>query len=491
MKLLRSEERVQPLQAVVLGVDSSTQSTKVIAVNLETGAVLAEGRAPHSGSDVQDPRDWWEALRLAVSQLPLNQFDVRGMSVGGQQHGLVTLDAHGQPVLPAPLWNNVAAAPDAERLNGLTDFPAAIGSSLVASFTIAKVAHLARTSPAELDRIDAVCLPHDYVTFRLTDELTTDRSDASGTGWWSAAEETYRRELLALATYESFADRVKLPTVLGPNHLAGHLSECAASELGLPAGIPVGPGAGDNAAAALGIGATTEELVISLGTSGVAFAVSDIPTFDHSGEVCGFADASGRFLPLACMINCTRAVDSIATLFGWPVREALDRARAIEPGAQGLWMLPYFGGERTPNLPASSAELRGMRMDNLAPELLVRAAVDGVAAGLAYCKDALDRLGVRKSRVTLVGGGSQHTTWQQAIADATGLPVSTRDGSEHVARGAAIQMAAILKGISVLDLATSWRPVEIATAEPRPELFGRFRFGERLDEIERLRTVRN
>jgi len=453
---------------VVLGVDSSTQSTKVLAVDLETGVTLKEGRAPHSGEDIQHPHEWWAALKQAVAGALQPDFRVRGIAVAGQQHGCVTLDRDGQPVRPAPLWNNVAAAPDAERLNSLADFATEVGTRLVASITIAKLAHLARTAPEDLERTEAVCLPHDYLTFRLTGNLVTDRGEASGSGWWSPVQGRIRRDLLALAVGERHAERLRLPEVLGPEQPAGTLSEAAAEELGLPAGIPVGPGTGDNMGSAVGIGAETGELIISLGTSGTAFAVSDHPTADRSGEVAGFADATGRFLPLACMLNCTRVFDVVAQLLGIERVEALDRAGAVAPGADGLLLVPYLAGERTPNLPNATGAIFGITARNLTPDVLLRAAVDGVAAGLAYCLQALNRQGIDGPVVTLVGGGSAHPTWQQAIADATGRPVVVREGGEHCARGAATQIAAIVRGETVAALASQWRPKVIAEREPRP-----------------------
>jgi xylulokinase len=476
---------------VVLGVDSSTQSTKVVAVDLETGEVVSEGRAPHTGADTQDPTDWWSALETAVDVAVTDDLEVRGIAVGGQQHGFVTLDAAGDPVRPAPLWNNVAAAPDAERLNELADFATEVGSRLVASLTIAKLAHLARIAHDDLARTERICLPHDYLNWRLTGELATDRSDASGSGWWSPATGENRRDLLALAAGEVFAARVAIPDVRGASEPAGTLTTQAAAALGLPTDISVGPGAGDNAAAAVGIGATPDELVISLGTSGVAFAVSDRATADPSGEVCGFADATGRFLPLVCMINCTRVVGVQADLFGWSVQVALDRAADIPPGADGLLLMPFLGGERTPNLPGATGSLHGVTAHNCRPELLVRSAVDGVAAGLAYCAIALARQGVEKPAVTLVGGGSRHRTWQQAIADATGLPVSVRGGGEHVARGAAVQIAAILRDEPVADLAQAWRPEIIAEAAPRPEYREAFRMTDRQAIVDQMRAAAN
>jgi xylulokinase len=477
-------------RAVVLGVDSSTQSTKVLAVDLDTGEELAEGRAPHVGDHTQDPREWWTALRDATAIALQPDMDVRGISIAGQQHGLVALDDAGEPVRAASLWNNIDSAPDAERLNSMADFPAEVGSRLVASFTIAKLAHLARTAPDDLARTTAIALPHDYLNWRATGELATDRGEASGSGWWSPAEARIRRDLIALAAGDDAAARLKLPEVRGPQDTAGCLSSVAAEALGLPTQIPVGPGSGDNPAAAIGVGATQNEIVVSLGTSGTAYAVSDHATADPSGEVAGFADATGRFLPLTCMLNCTRVLDTIAAMFGIPLLEALDRAGAVEPGAGGLLLLPYFTGERTPNLPNASGLLFGVTPGAATPDMMLRAAIDGVAAGIAYCIEALARQDVTAPRITLVGGGARHATWQQAIADVTGLPVTVRAGVEHVARGAAIQAAAIVRGESVASIAERWRPKVLAEIAPRPGYRDAFQLSRRRDLIEQMKAGR-
>jgi len=470
-------------RAVVLGIDSGTQSVKVLALDLEDGAVVGDGRAPHTGADTQHPAEWWAALVAATRAAVAPDMRVMGLAVAGQQHGCVTLDANGGVVRPAPLWNNVDAAPDAERLNDLADFAAETGSRLVASFTIAKLAHLARTAPADLARTAAVCLPHDYLNYRLTGELATDRGDASGSGWWSPKDGTDRRDLLALAVGEVDAARLRLPTVRWPEDLAGMLSPEAAAELGLPAGIPVGPGTGDNMAAALGLGVAAGELAISLGTSGTAFAVAERPTADPSGEVAGFADATGRFLPLACMLNCSRVLDTIAALLGVERGAALDRAGAIDPGAGGLLLVPYLAGERTPNLPHATGTLSGLTLATATPDALLRAALDGVAAGLAYCVDALARLGVVAPAVTLTGGGATHPAWQQAIADATGLPVVVRAGGEHAARGAAKQAAAVVRRERVAEVVARWRPPTVAEVAPRAGARAAFALERRRDLI--------
>jgi xylulokinase len=230
-------------------------------------------------------------------------------------------------------------------------------------------------------------------------------------------------------------------------------------------------------------------MVISLGTSGTAFAVSAHPVADQSGEVEGFADATGRFLPLACMLNCTRVVDTVAATVGLARDEALDRAAALPPGADGLLLMPYLAGERTPNLPTARGSISGLGMENATPELLVRAALDGVAAGLAYSLEALARLGITASEVTLVGGGSQHDAWRQAIADATGIPVVVRGGSEHAARGAAMQALAIARHEPIDAIVQRWRPEPVARIEPRPEHRDAFRLAERRQIIDDLKAA--
>jgi xylulokinase len=471
---------------VVLGIDSGTQSTKVLAVHTESGELIATGRAPHSGEDIQRPDEWWTALRAAVREVLSADIEVQGLSVSGQQHGCVLIDADGKVVRPAPLWNNVASAPDAERLNGRANFAAETGSRLVASYTITKLAHVARTAPEDIARAAAVGLPHDWLNYRLTGRLTTDRGDASGTGWWSPRDNAYRRDLLALAIGEEHAARIELPEVRDPDEPAGVLSAPAADDLGLPAGIPVGPGSGDNMAAALGIGARVGEVIISLGTSGTAFSVSETPTADPTGEVSGFADATGRFLPLACMLNCTRVVDTTALLVGLERDEALARAGELAPGADGILMLPYLSGERTPNLPHATGSIDGLTDDNATPELLVRAALDGVAAGLAYCVDALADLGISAPSVTVVGGGAIHPTWQQAVADATGVTVEVRSGVEHAARGAAVQASAVVRGLTAQDVAAQWQPEVVGEVRARDGIRDAFRLDRRLAMIQEL-----
>ena len=355
------------MRQFTLGVDSGTQSTKVVVCATD-GTVVASANAPHPDGCVQHPSAWWSALVAACQQLPREIRDgVAAVAVGGQQHGCVPLDDRRDVTGPAALWCDMAAAPEAARLNQLAGFASEVGSRLVASFTIAKLAAV----PAGTT---GVCLPHDWLTLRLTGNLVTDRGDASGTGWWDPRQ-GIRRDLLHLANRPELA----VPEPIGPDDAAGELQPEPAAALGLPPGIAVGCGTGDNMAAALGIGARESEVVISLGTSGTVFAVSSRWTQDDSGAVAGFADATGRFLPLVCTLNCTTPVERVAGWMGLALADALDRAdRATE-----VTFLPYLKGERTPDLPAATGALVGIT-ERTEPEDLLAAAVQGAAMGLSW-----------------------------------------------------------------------------------------------------------
>jgi xylulokinase len=450
---------------IVAGVDSSTQATKVVLVDLDSGAVLARGRAEHrvsgtGGARESDPEQWWTALRDALRQAGPLAGEVAALAVGGQQHGLVTLDAAGRPVRPAVLWNDVRAAGHAERLvrtRGPAWWAGRVGTVPVASITAAKWAWLREREPEHAAAAAAIRLPHDYLTHRLAGAAVTDRGDASGTGWFGTAAGDYDPQVLALP--ELALDPGLLPRVLPPDAPAGQVGAAVAAELGLPAGALVGPGTGDNMAAALGLGVRPGEAVLSLGTSGVVFAVSDRPAADPTGIVAGFADATGRYLPLACTLNCTLAVDRIATLLG------LDRD-ATEPGGEVV-VLPFLDGERTPNLPLAAGLVTGLRHATTAGQVL-RAAYEGAAYALlaalaevhAQASGGLAAGGAAAAGpggpLVLVGGGARGRTWRETIMRLSGRPVLVPAAGELVALGAAVQAAWCLTGEQPERLAARW-----------------------------------
>ncbi|MFE7644920.1 xylulokinase [Streptomyces phaeoluteigriseus] len=435
---------------LVVGVDTSTQSTKVLVVDAATGRVVASGQAPHTVSSgagrESDPRQWWDALHEALRQCGDAAHEAAAVSIGGQQHGLVTLDERGEPVRPALLWNDVRSAPQARRLTeelgGAKFWAERTGLVPAASFTVTKWAWLAEHEPEALRATKAVRLPHDYLTERLTGEGTTDRGDASGTGWWASRSEAYDEEILAHVGL----DPALLPRVVRPGEVAGTVRDT--HDLPFSKGTLVAAGTGDNAAAALGLGLRPGTAVLSLGTSGTVYAVSKRRPTDPTGTVAGFADAHGDWLPLACTLNCTLAVDRIATLLG------LDR-EAVEP-TTGLTLLPYLDGERTPNLPNASGLLHGLRHDTTAGQLL-QAAYDGAVHSLLGALDlVLDEDADRSAPLLLIGGGARGAAWQQTVRRLSGRPVQIPDAKELVALGAAAQAAGLLTGEDPASVARRW-----------------------------------
>jgi xylulokinase len=425
---------------LVAGVDSSTQSCKVLIVDAATGTLVREGRATHPAGTEVDPAAWWEALQAAIADAG-GLDDVAAISVGGQQHGMVVLDAGGRVIRPALLWNDTRSAAAARALHSeFPDIADRTGSVPVASFTSTKLRWLRDAEPEKAARVAAVALPHDWLTWRLRgfgpenprlDALTTDRSDASGTGYFNPSTNEYDMELLTAA----LGHAPIVPRVLGPGESAGKVGS-----------LLVGPGAGDNAGAALGLGAVADDVVVSIGTSGTVFAVTPTASRDETGAVAGFADASGIFLPLIATLNAARILDSTAALLGVGHAELGQLALEAEPGSGGLVLQPYFEGERTPNLPDATATLFGMTLASTTRANLARASIEGLLCGLADGLDALVRVGVVAKRILLVGGAAQNPAVAAIAAQVFDVPVVVPAPSEYVARGAAVQAALALTG---------------------------------------------
>jgi len=426
-----------------MGVDSSTQSCKVIIADAATGEVVRSGRATHPDGTAVDPEAWWRALHAAIADAG-GMADVDAWSIAGQQHGMVALDASGEVIRDALLWNDTRSAGAAADLVdelGAAAFSERTGLVPVASFTVTKLRWLADSEPENAGRVAAVALPHDWLTWRLRgfgperpelDELITDRSDASGTAYWGA--EDYDVEILSLALRRDAAS-VVLPRVLGP---AEYVTDAE--------GRRVAPGAGDNAGAALGLGARSGDAVVSIGTSGTVFAVTDAPVRDASGTVAGFADAAGGWLPLIATLNAARVLDATAALLGVDHTGLSELALAAAPGAGGLVLQPWFEGERTPNLPDATASLFGMTLASTTRENLARAAVEGVLCGLALGLDGIRSHGVAPRRILLTGGGAQSPAVQAIAAEVFDLPVSVPEPQEYVALGAVAQAVWALHG---------------------------------------------
>jgi len=450
---------------LVAGVDSSTQACKVVVRDADTGDLVREGRAAHPAGTEVDPRAWETALHEALAAAG-GLDDVEALSVGGQQHGMVCLDETGEVVRPALLWNDVrsadAAADLVAELDGGRAWADAVGVVPVASFTVSKLRWLADAEPANAERTAAVCLPHDWLTWRLAgaaglETLTTDRSDASGTGYWSAATGEYRTDLLARALR---GRTPVLPRVAGPAEVVGRHG-----------GVALGAGAGDNAAAALGLGARAGDVVVSIGTSGVVSAVSDAAAADPSGIVAGFADATGRHLPLVCTLNAARVLDAAAAMLRVSLDELAELALQAPAGADGLVLVPYLEGERTPDLPHATGSVHGLTLRTSTPAHWARAAVEGLLCGLADGIEALAGQGAAVERVLLVGGGARSRAVQEIAPAVFGRPVLVPEPGEAVADGAARQAAWALTGQLPDWAAAGTRLVE---AEPTPAVRERY-----------------
>ena len=453
---------------LVAGVDSSTQSVKIVIREANTGELVREGRAAHPDGTEIDPALWNSALNTAISNAG-GLDGVAAISIAGQQHGMVALDSDGAVIRPALLWNDTRSAQAALDLNreqgGNTEISRKVGSVLVASFTASKLRWMADHEPQNAAKVAAVALPHDWLSWQLQggkdlNKLFTDRSDASGTGYFDPTTSHYREDILRLALRHD--SEIVLPAIIAPNKFGGTTSS----------GIPIAAGAGDNAGAALGLQAQPGDVVISLGTSGTAFAVSDTPTHDSSGAVAGFADATGRFLPLVCTLNAARILDAAARILGKTHDEVGALALSSVAGAHGLTLLPYFEGERTPNRPDATGVFSGMNLKNSNPADIARAMIEGMMCGLTDAVDALIALGVSVNRIVIIGGAAKNSAIPVIASALMGREVVVPPEGEYVADGAAKQAAWALLGQM-----PQWNLGEVThhTTKPTPDVMDRYR----------------
>jgi len=451
---------------LVAGVDSSTQSVKVVIRDAESGRLVREGRAAHPAGTEVHPDSWWAALQEAIAAAG-GLDDVAAISIGGQQHGMVALDQSGSVIRPALLWNDTRSADAAAAINNeFPDIAARTGSALVASFTGSKVRWLADAEPENAAKVAAICLPHDWLSWKLSgkkelSDIFTDRSDASGTGYFNSVTSEYDRELFAAMLRSD--TNVILPKIISSNAWGATTST----------GVKIGAGAGDNAGAAFGLQAEPGDVIVSLGTSGTAFAVSDTSTHDASGEVAGFADVTGRFLPLVCTLNAARILDAATQILGCTHDELGELALAAPAGAHGLTLLPYFEGERTPNRPDATGTLTGITLENSNRNDIARAYIEGMLCGLVDATNSLAQRGVAVNRILLIGGAAKNPAIGEIAAALFGREVLIPPAGEYVANGAARQAAwALLGGAQAPD----WDLGEVksVSAKPTPEVLVRY-----------------
>ena len=510
---------------LVAGIDTSTQSTKVRITDALTGEQVRFGQAKHPDGTSVNPEYWWEAFQAAAEQAG-GLDDVAALAVGGQQHGMVILDRQGNVIRDAMLWNDISSAPEAADLieqfgaapaepgepadqtaRGKERWVKAVGSSPVASFTLTKIAWVAAHEPDNAKKIAAICLPHDWLSWRIAgygpvaegedahlEALFTDRSDASGTIYYDAAQDEYRRDLIALALAPAYNEQVTpgadythvdtdnapqatahseaivLPAVLGPREAAAVKASPAIAGKDIEGGCILGPGGGDNAMASLGLGMAVGDVSVSLGTSGVAAAIAENPVYDLTGAISGFADCTGHYLPLACTINGSRILDAGRAALGVDYDELAELAFQAEPGAGGITLVPYFDGERTPNRPDATASLTGMTLKNTTKANLARAFVEGLLCSQRDCLELIRALGASIERVLLIGGGAKSVAIRTLAPAILGMDVTRPATDEYVAIGAARQAAWVLSGKAEPP---AWQLTidGVDTAEPTPAVY--------------------
>jgi xylulokinase len=455
--------------SAVMGVDSSTQSCKVEVRDLDTGRLIGRGSAPHPPAfppkSEQHPLDWVTAF-IAAAREALARCEqrpvIRTISVAAQCHGLVLLDEDGNPLRAAKLWNDTTGSPNLARLTeriGGQRWVRRIGSLPTAAFTIAKLAWVAEHEPGLLDQAAMILLPHDYLTYWLTGARVTDRSDASGTGYFDSTAGQWIIEYLDLAG-GSRDWLSKLPTVLGPTEVAGTVRAAAGDELGLQTEIIAAAGGGDQHAAYLGLGLTDGDQYVGIGTSGVVATSSRKPVFDTNGIVDGVADMTGGYLPLVSILNAARVGDVAARLLGTDLEGLADLALAAGD-TQGPVLVPFFDGERKPDRPAARGTLADITSHTTREEL-ARAFVEGPLLSLLSGRDSLRACGVDLTGgVTVVGGGARSHATLQLLADLLGEDVTVPDADEATARGACVQAAAVAGSVEVdglVELAKRWQP---------------------------------
>jgi xylulokinase len=434
---------------LVAGVDAGTQSVKVVVYDAAARQVLGLASAPleldsgEDGSREQHPSDWVHAMKACFDRFePALRGRIQAVAVSGQQHGFVPLDAAGHVLAPAKLWNDTSTSAECgrimEALGGPARTIALAGNPILAGYTASKLPWTKRHRPEAYARLATILLPHDYLNFVLTGQRWMEHGDASGTGWLDVRTRSWSRELLQATDPDRDLSACLPPLVT--HEAVFTIAPGIAAELGLPATATVAVGGGDNMMAAIGTGCVAEgRLAMSLGTSGTLFAYSDTPVVSDTGAWAAFCSSTGGWLPLICTMNCTVATEQVARLFGFSTREGDAHLHATAPGADGLTMLPFLNGERTPDLPRGKGVLAGLDPHNMSPAHLYRAAMEGATYSLRYGFDAFVEAGMRFERIVLTGGGANSAAWRQMVADVFDLPVDVPTQAEGAAFGAALQ----------------------------------------------------
>jgi xylulokinase len=443
----------------VLGIDLGTQSLKVLFYDFEQKKIAATASAPieltvrNDGSAEQLAHWWTDALAASLEKIsPTIKASAVAISVSGQQHGFVALDQRGEVLIPVKLWCDTSTATQCDELiaayGGASACINEIGNSISPGYTASKVLWMKQRRPYLYEKLHTILLPHDYLNFFLTGERCMEFGDASGTGLLNIYTREWSDKMLGAIDNQRNL-RECLPPLIEPGQIVGSLRADRAHELGLPAAIPVATGGGDNMMGAIGTGNVKPGvLTISLGTSGTVYAYSDRPVVDPEGSIAAFCSSTGGWLPLICTMNCTVSSELMRNLLDYDLQE-FEREISLAPtGADGLITLPFFNGERTPNLPNAKGCVLGIDTQNCTRENLLRSAVEGATFGLRFGIDAFRRMGMQIDKIRLTGGGASSATWRQIVADICQAPVVTLAQNEGAAFGAALQALWMLESTS-------------------------------------------
>ena len=440
----------------VLGIDLGTQSLKVVVYDYSSHAIVASNAASldvdkdANGKAEQNADDWLAAMRSALGELDKEvRESVQAVAVSGQQHGFVALDEAGDVICPVKLWCDTSTQAEADEITtacgGQDACIALTGNPVLTGYTSPKIRWLRNHQPELYRRLRHIALPHDYLNYLLTGRLVMEHGDASGTGLLDVRQRRWSPEVLR-AVDEQRDLYECLPTIVEAGSSIGITSVDCERRFGLPRGIPVATGGGDNMMAAIGTGNVLPgRLTMSLGTSGTLFASADSPVVDDSGNIAAFCNSTGGWLPLLCTLNCTSATELVRSMLGIELSDFDRLVESAEPGCQGLTVLPFFAGERTPNVPHANAQMHGMQSHNVSAAHLMRGTVEGVTFGLRFGLDELRRLGVTAKEIVVTGGGAQSRAWRQVVANACALPVVSLAVDEGAGFGAAMQALWLLE----------------------------------------------
>jgi xylulokinase len=436
-----------------IGIDSGTQGTKAVLFSEDREKIIAQGYAEYPlmenehGGREQDPATWIQACKRVLDELfksrdILPEF-IKGIGVSGQQHGMVALDKKGDVIRPAKLWCDTQTSEQCQKLTrslGGDDAVVQItGNRMAEGFTAPKILWMKENEPENYDKLETLLLPHDYINYWLTGEKKTEYGDASGTAYFDVKDRKWSNAVLnAIDSSGKLLDC--LPELIAADKPCGYVKKEIAAQFGLCPDVLVSSGGGDNMMAAIGTGNIEKGVVTaSFGTSGTVYAYSDKPIIDPTGELASFCSSTGGWLPLICTMNVTVATELVRNLLKFSIDEMNQQAKMAEPGSQGIILLPYFNGERTPPLPNGSGTYLGLTSMNLTAQNICRSAMEGPTMGLRYGIDILKKYGISPREIRLVGGGAKSLLWRKIAADVFDCPVVSPFAGEAGALGAALQ----------------------------------------------------